>query len=59
MTVCDSSLVSPEAMSRRVRVSVMVNPDAPPLALHASPSGIVMVCGLVGRLRELCEDVTS
>jgi hypothetical protein len=37
----------------------MVNPGEPALALQDSPSGIVMVFGLVGADRELCDDDTS
>jgi hypothetical protein len=46
-------------MSRRVRVSVMVNPGAPLLALHDSPSGMVIVLGLVGAEGGVWGDVAA
>ena len=46
-------------MSRSVRVSVMVKPGAPLLAVHGSPGGIVTVLGSVGLVRGPVVEVTS
>ncbi len=42
---------SPVVISRSVRVSVMVNPGDPALALHGWPAGMLTVLGLVGLVR--------